>query len=689
MATLDRLIDALRQADAAGNVEDARVLADAIRQMQAAPPKASAAEAPKERETTVAEGLARGAAPYVGGMGAGALVGGAIGGLVGGPPGAVAGAGIGARAVPIALGVQDIATGLYNAIAPQFGGGQVRPLSAGIQDVAQSAGIGRPGAPIAEAIGAGAAGAGTQAMALGRTAATYLDPIRQSIANALASARGVPPSAINPAVVEGVRNTMAAQPGTQTLAGGLAGAASGTLQAGGETDPLTLMLAGMGGAAVTPAAIAGIRAANTAVTNRLPAMLDPLATKRAQIAGERGPQLVQEMRAAPVSETGAPLTTAQASAGAEAPVYSATMEAVARQFAADKRYEMMRAQQQARDTSLTRAQPPGELDTLTQRRAEITKPMYEAAAAPSNVADVAPAQTLVKELMSANPGNRALMRELRAVNRNLFETDEAGEAVLRTNAQQISSVIDDLKASISKQENKFIKDQLSDVRDALIAGVPGYKTAQSAFRVASVPINQKTMLETLRETLSAPLGAGERAASYANAIKSLTSFKDAPKALRRIVSDAPRYKKLEDALSPAQIKVIDDVRLDLARDAKLQELVRAARGALSDPGKIGTEMLGDRGLINPLDPTIAILNRILANKKGQLNVKLAMELALESLNPKVAADALERSLARQAKFERFRLPEPAPLSAGSTAAAALPTAINALSQQQNQNAMAR
>ena len=67
---------------------------------------------------------------------------------------------------------------------------------------------------------------------------------------------------------------------------------------------------------------------------------------------------------------------------------------------------------------------------------------------------------------------------------------------------------------------------------------------------------------------------------------------------------------------------------------------------------------------------------------------LAMELALESLNPKVAADALERSLARQAKFDRFRLPEPAPLSAGSTAAAALPTAVNALSRD-NQNAMAR
>ena len=56
MATLEQLINGLRKADAAGNADDAKLFADAIRQMQAEPP----------RETTTAEGLARGIAPYVG-----------------------------------------------------------------------------------------------------------------------------------------------------------------------------------------------------------------------------------------------------------------------------------------------------------------------------------------------------------------------------------------------------------------------------------------------------------------------------------------------------------------------------------------------------------------------------------------------------------------------------------------------
>jgi hypothetical protein len=668
--------------------------------------------APAERETTTAEGLARGMAPYVGGMGVGALVGGGLGALVGGPPGAVAGASLGARAVPIALGIQDYGTGLYNVLAQQFGGGQAQPLSEGLKSAAESVGLGRTGAPIAEAIGSGVAGAGTQALALSRAAPAAM--------NAFNVARG------GPTVGEGVRNVMAAQPGTQALAGGLAGAASGTLQAGGETDPLTLMLAGFGGAAVTPAAIAGIRAANRAVTERLPAMLDPLATKRAQLAGDKGQQLVEAMRATPVSETGAPLMTAQASADAGAPSYSATMDAAARQLAADERFGMLQAQKQSRDTALMRAQPPA------KPGAQVTNPPEEIAAMTATRDrradrefgrirnDLVEEDAVLTDLFKT-PAMRDVVRVAREITANRQEpfqfgqtraasvaespiVDASGNKILTEtpaefakfpvgNLYTIKKAMDDLIKNpadfgIGAEQARAIGGVRAKFMDWVESQVPAVAEARGNFRAASTPINQKTMLETLRNTLLSSTGAGERATAYANAVKSLTSFKDAPQALRRLVSGAPRYEKLEDALSPAQIKTVDDVRIELSRDAKLQELVRAARGAVSDVNKIGTEMTGEKGLVNPLDPTIAIVNRLIMSERGKLNRKLAMELALESLNPKVAADALERSLARQAKFDRFRLPEPAPLSAGSTAAAALPTAVNALSRD-NQNAMAR
>ena len=66
----------------------------------------------------------------------------------------------------------------------------------------------------------------------------------------------------------------------------------------------------------------------------------------------------------------------------------------------------------------------------------------------------------------------------------------------------------------------------------------------------------------------------------------------------------------------------------------------------------------------------------------------AMELALESLNPQVAAAALERSLARQAQLAKFQITPPSMMQSGAFAASQLPAVVNIMGQQ-NQNAMAR
>jgi hypothetical protein len=89
MATLEQLSAALVKADAAGNAEDAKAFADAIRQMQAAP---SSAGIPGPREPSFYQRTREMVTPTVEALGA---VGGGALGSMGGPLGAVAGAGLG------------------------------------------------------------------------------------------------------------------------------------------------------------------------------------------------------------------------------------------------------------------------------------------------------------------------------------------------------------------------------------------------------------------------------------------------------------------------------------------------------------------------------------------------------------------------------------------------------------------
>jgi len=623
-----------------------------------------------EEDKSMLAGAAAGAVPYAGAMGTGALIGGGIGALIGGPPGAIAGAGIGARAAPVVLGVADIGTSLYNTLAQRLGYGTAPTPSETFIRAGENLGIGVNAEPITKAVVGGALGGYTGARGLQGMAPYFTTPVAQ-----------------------GVVNAMAAQAPLQGLAGGAGGLAVGGLQEAGVTNPIALMAGGLAGGAAVPSNLAaanlGARGIN-ALVNRYGVLTDPLAAARVQAAEGRGPQIIEALRNTPLSETGAPLRTAQASVGANAPAYTGLMEEASKLLPAQA-YETAAAQRGARAETLARgAGTPEERAALVEARTEAARPLYEAARATGNVADIAPAQQIVQTLMNENPGNRALMRELRAINKNMFVADEAGEPVLRTDAKQVGSIIDDLKAAINKEDNKFIKGQLTQVRDALVDSVPNLKQAQDVFRERSTPINQREGFVFLKEKLESPLmDEGERPGVFGGAVKALTSERDAPAALRRAISDMPRYKSLEELYPPEQLRMIDAVRLDLARDAKLRELVQRGRETIPDVTKIAREMGAGETLPNPLNQTIALANRIIGKMQGQLDRKLAMELAMESFNPQVAAKSLERSLARQAQFERFRLTAPQMMGPEAYFTSQLPAFTNAFNPQENRNAMVR
>jgi hypothetical protein len=568
------------------------------------------------------------------------------------------------------LGVADIGTSLYNTLAQRLGYGTAPTPSETFIRAGENLGIGVNAEPITKAVVGGALGGYTGARGLQGMAPYFTTPVAQ-----------------------GVVNAMAAQAPLQGLAGGAGGLAVGGLQEAGVTNPIALMAGGLAGGAAVPSNLAaanlGARGIN-ALVNRYGVLTDPLAAARVQAAEGRGPQIIEALRNTPLSETGAPLRTAQASVGANAPAYTGLMEEASKLLPAQA-YETAAAQRGARAETLARgAGTPEERAALVEARTEAARPLYEAARATGNVADIAPAQQIVQTLMSENPGNRALMRELRAINKNMFVADEAGEPVLRTDAKQVGSIIDDLKAAINKEDNKFIKGQLTQVRDALVDSVPNLKQAQDVFRERSTPINQREGFVFLKEKLESPLmDEGERPGVFGGAVKALTSERDAPAALRRAISDMPRYKSLEELYPPEQLRMIDAVRLDLARDAKLRELVQRGRETIPDVTKIAREMGAGETLPNPLNQTIALANRIIGKMQGQLDRKLAMELAMESFNPQVAAKSLERSLARQAQFERFRLTAPQMMGPEAYFTSQLPAFTNAFNPQENRNAMVR
>jgi hypothetical protein len=124
----------------------------------------------------------------------------------------------------------------------------------------------------------------------------------------------------------------------------------------------------------------------------------------------------------------------------------------------------------------------------------------------------------------------------------------------------------------------------------------------------------------------------------------------------------------------------------LARDAKVQELVK--RGGGVEPGIQQMVSKGEAGL-----PSVQLLNRVATivqniskRYQGQLDDKMAKELALQLRDPQVAAQRLEEALARQAKLEAKRPPARTPIPSAVVGA---PGIVNMFANRENRNAMAR
>lgn len=320
-------------------------------------------------------------------------------------------------------------------------------------------------------------------------------------------------------------------------------------------------------------------------------------------------------------------------------------------------------------------------ERVRERRSE---PLYRRAETAGDVVDTQPVLDFISDTIRKNPGNQPLLAEMRRIRKGLLkpDVDEDGNPILvpRTDAKEVASTIDGLKSAIAKEDNKFIKGELTQIKDQLTAAIPSMEEAQAAFKKGSRPINQMDVGKYLREKLEAPVPeGGQRAGVFAGAVR------EAPRTIKQALKGGPTYEKLTDILSPAQKANVDRVLMDLSRDQRVKELAQMGREAAPDlsmpAGRVERP--------NLLNRLATITNVIIERLEGKINEKMALEIAAEFLDAERAAVALDTAMRRSGAA----MPKPARRPSGPVSRAVkrapVVTAPNQMNNQENRNAMAR
>lgn len=182
--------------------------------------------------------------------------------------------------------------------------------------------------------------------------------------------------------------------------------------------------------------------------------------------------------------------------------------------------------------------------------------------------------------------------------------------------------------------------------------VPSYKEARGTFSAQSAPINQMQVGQFLEGKLIPALGeesSNLRAAGYASALA------DAPGTIKRSTGQ-PRYSQLSEVMTPEQMAILDSVHDDLARIKLTDTQASRARSSGASVKTAGSGAVGEIKAPHLLTRITTIANDILNRMQGKLDQKLAIELAVEMLDPALAAKAIEKALARQAKGKKMAEP---------------------------------
>ncbi len=249
-----------------------------------------------------------------------------------------------------------------------------------------------------------------------------------------------------------------------------------------------------------------------------------------------------------------------------------------------------------------------DLDAAIAARSAAAGPLYAAATQPSTLVVTAPLVQKIDSIVQANPGNVKLVSALNQVKAGV----EAS-----TNAQQLSSVIDNIKDLMAAKDNKFIVKNLADVKKDVAAALPGYDVAQQKFAAMSPEVNQAQVLTKMREVLEQPLGVGERAGAFATA-----TGKGETALLKKSTGEA-RYSTLADVLTPEQMKVVGDITSELRRNESMMKQAKEGADAMN---LIMEANKSKFRLPDFMSVKVTLANQILRVMEGRLNQKVLSEL---------------------------------------------------------------
>ena len=356
----------------------------------------------------------------------------------------------------------------------------------------------------------------------------------------------------------------------------------------------------------------------------------------------RGQAIVNALRNYDEYVAGGMPTAGVAASPAGATKYSALQAEVQRGMPTEY-YERDIANKAARERALGPiAQDRTAMTAAESAREAAAGPLYKQAK--QGTADVSSVLPVIDDLIAKNPGNTELVREMREIRKGLIADKKTG--ALRSDAGEIVSVIDGIKARLAKEDTKFIKGKLRDVRELLVDTVPGYRVAQEKFAEKSKPINIMQVGQYLEGKLKPVIEtpAGERAGIFSQALK------EAPTTIKQSTGQS-RFTELSQILSPDQVKVVEGIRKDLAREAEFT--AQAREGGKAGKAVPAAELTKSPAFFSKL---ATLANTIIDRLQGKINEKVALELATEMLDPKLAADVLEKAMARQAKGERLADP---------------------------------
>lgn len=462
-----------------------------------------------------------------------------------------------------------------------------------------------------------------------------------------------------------------------------------------KSDVLNMMQSAM---AVVPLKVPGGKLAGkatVATVNKLRDIIDPKTAFYRDIAEGRGAELVAAARN-PAAEIvpGASPTFAQATAGLNMPRVAAVGEQAKTSVPGTvTRAQAIKDAQEAASVKQLQIieRTPAKRAVAENVRSGRADPLYNAAETAGNVVNVQPTLNYIDALIRTNPGNQPLLVEMRRLRRGLVEPgfDPQGNPIMvpRVNAREISSTLDGLKTALAKEDNRFIKSELTNIKDDLTAAIPYMREAQAAVRKGSRPVNQMDMAKYLREKLQSPLPEGApRAGSFAQAVR------DAPRTVKQALDGAPPYETLTEAgMSRTQQNMIDNIVIDLSRDARVKELAQAGKETAPrlsrTPGKMS---------IPPFfNAIVTVANEILRRVSGKITDKMAMDIAMEFLDANRAASAVETAMRRSGKRMQPARPSTSPPAQAPRRISKLPrrapliSAPNQMDSAENRNAMAR